>query len=597
MIRRVIRVLFALVIITILFCAFNMSVWNGAELGAQNTNGPDVIRISKKKINALKEKRDEIENKMKKELEEAKSKLPPSDAGKNYNPHITLLENQMTNEIKNMDVLIQAADKYLTKAEKATNPQEREGASKSFNDVMNELQNNVDYYYGKKGIIWHPLHLERLENILKAAQGHNDVSAGSNLNKAWEGEFGKDMGGGVFINETAKIPLNRNNISKAEYDLESGRFILYQGSKKIFLPPMDADMTATIIKCLYYGEKGRQDISESFNIDPVTLARVQGKTYIGPYDNRYAVLFGSKNLWDTKVGKILIDSDHLLVCIMYGKNLLGREIMNGYGFPSLYHLMLDHPVMIEAFKGTKKTRRTYDTRVWITPNEISLKLSGNNLEFEDVSFRLFTETIRFTSEQYFKGDLIPNPGADVFRHYFNNHFNKFSGLIWKTDEKTGNPVKPFEELKEVAKIVGIVRWIKGIDNKSAIPMNTSWVKTFPIKNFLTPSSVDDFSMTLDGMENRIQPPIKIYNQYGISRAIDEAGRVDKYEYYESGQLKRKTRLENNRETVIWEAEEEKPASPARIVPQSNAMKIVVIGVAVLAVLFIFRKINKRREQK
>jgi YD repeat-containing protein len=252
--------------------------------------------------------------------------------------------------------------------------------------------------------------------------------------------------------------------------------------------------------------------------------------------------------------------------------------------------MFDHPIMTEGLNGSHN--RTYEARIWISPDAVNLNLEGDNLEFDKVSFRLFTETVRLTSSSFFKGNYIPNPGADVFSEYFNDHFEKFSGLVLRTDEQTGNPVRPLEELKDVAKISGVVLWIK----ENNISMGTSWAQTFPMQKVNTESAVDDFLFTKEDLELRMKYPITIYNQYGISRYIDAAGTVEKYEYYKSGQLKRKTRIENGQETVLWELKEETASVLGiHVLPQKDSIKIIVMGLILLATIVIYIIINRRRK--
>jgi hypothetical protein len=367
---------------------------------------------------------------------------------------------------------------------------------------------------------------------------------------AWEDQLGKDMGGGVFINVTARMPVDRNKVRRAEYDPGAGRFILDDRNGKILLPPMDADMTATVIKCLYDGEEGRREISESFNIDPNTLERYRGKRSVGSYESPNTVLLGCKYLWDTRAGQLLINADDLLCRITAGKNREGRDLTKDYGWASLFQMTLDHPFTKSVVTPPGSGRPNYDARFWIAPNEIRLRRSGDELKFEDISFRFFTETIRFDSRQYFRGAPVPNPGADSFSVYFNRNFERFSGLILK-GEMMGRPVRPLEELKELARIVSAVRWIRGVDGGNQIPMDISWARGRATKRYVTPFEIEAFSREgFDNMVRDMRLPVTIYNEYGISRILYASDKRDLYEYDRTGQLRKITRVESNRETVI-----------------------------------------------
>jgi hypothetical protein len=390
--------------------------------------------------------------------------------------------------------------------------------------------------------------LSALKDLEKRAEiaGAATVAGGERSSFLVNRAFGDEMGGGVFVNEAAKIPVNRSIISKVEYDLNTGRFILFSENKKLVTPPLDPEMVAVVINCLYYGQGERKEIAMSFNIDPVNMGRVV--TGMFGYEK---VLFGCDYLQDTEIGRILIDSDDLIGSIWMGKNRAADLLTRKYNYHSLIQLTLDHPVTVQLIKNTPPAERMIDMRVWIRPKEVRLYRSlEDRLEFDDVSFEMFSETVRLDSPNFFKGMRFSNPGADVFTAFFNSNFKKFVDIPLRIDEKTSRPVIPLHELKKVAHIVGVVKWIQGDGQENPILMDTGWVKGFRVRKVQTYRHLPLIS--LRDVKKETKGPITIYNEHGPSRIIDEQGRMSKVKYDQHGKFKEIVQVKEDKEGRIIE---------------------------------------------
>lgn len=372
--------------------------------------------------------------------------------------------------------------------------------------------------------------LMQISDDTKAAQKNTDpVAMKSAMDSAWP----QDKAGGVFINRTVEISgLDRSSVSRAEYRLNEKRFALYENSGKTWLlPPMDPDMVAVVIKCLYHQPSSRREIAVSLGIDPVNMGRYSA---VQPdYDK---VLFGCEALHDTEVGRILIDADDMNNNLWQGMNHDGEILTEKFGYHSLLQMTLDHPANNEII-NVDFMKRKIDVRVWIRPETIVLYKAGeNDLQFRPVSFRMFSETIIMDSPKSFTGTHMPNPGADVFTAFFSNNFSKFVSYPLRTEEHTGRIIRPLLEVQEVARIVSVVRWVKGEGlGKPAIQMETSWASGYGVKKVPTDRQLYHTSLT-PILKTEIRGPIVIYNEYGPSRIIDNSGHIKRVKY-ENGRIK------------------------------------------------------------
>ena len=97
-------------------------------------------------------------------------------------------------------------------------------------------------------------------------------------------------------------------------------------------------------------------------------------------------------------------------------------------------------------------------RFWFQPEEIKLVPSpdGKSMVFSEASVELLTE-----SKYLSNGQVFGDPEAEAFAQHFTEHYDEFA---------TEFPI--FEELRQLAKIVSIMRWIK----ENNIPMDLSLIE-------------------------------------------------------------------------------------------------------------------------
>lgn len=345
--------------------------------------------------------------------------------------------------------------------------------------------------------------------------------------------FSNKMGGGIFIDKTAQIPaIDRSNVTRAYYDLGRKCFIIDEGGRNWVLPRMDTDIVAVVINCLYNPSESNREIAVSLGIDPVNAGRIT--TSLPGY---VKVLFGCSRLTDTNVGRILIDADDLIESLWYGLSRNGVVLTHKLGYPSLLQMTLDHPVNESIALNTPVSKRDMNMRVWINPQPIRLTSStGRQLQFESVSFRMFSETVRVDSKNTFSGEVVQNPGADSFTQYFSSHIDKFVDTPLRREPASGVVIKPLRELQELARIVAVIRWIKGDGlDVNEIPMDITWAAKYPIRYVPTDRHIP--VLEWHDVYKSTKGPMVIYNEYGASRIIDEEGNIVQI-IYENGHIRK-----------------------------------------------------------
>ncbi len=507
--------------ITTVFVLLLLFLFSGQGMPAQQpadeTRG-DTYTVMKKKIKEFEKERDDADKQLEKQYKTVKDDF--TSQGVASVPKAEKARLRSKEDIKNLDAFIQAAKMLEKQIDESKNPADRDAKMRELGAVLTAARHIMTPIRFNSGV------LEDLQRRADIAVGQGNYRG---MRVAFSEAGREEDGGGIYLNETALVPLNRKDVSGARYDTNTERFILQVKGRQVFTPPMDPELTAVAIRCLKSLEPGQRQLAMSLDIDPVNMRRIEPAIY-----GHQSVVFNSKYLEDTQLGLTMLNSDMLLESIWMGKNREGVDLAKTYNYHSLSQTMLDHPAVIDILQRNPNPK--FGFRWWIKPTGIEMYLSSRDtLSFRDVSFQMFTETIRFQepNPKWFKGEFVPNPGADVFCKYFNENFRKFEGFPMP-DVNTGRSIQPFKQLKEAAKITGFLRWLMGAHGEAPIQMDTTWAERYPVKKIDTPGDV--LPILLHDVEKEIRVPIQIYNEYGLSRMIDEKGRTTRFIYDRNGRL-------------------------------------------------------------
>jgi len=272
--------------------------------------------------------------------------------------------------------------------------------------------------------------------------------------------------GGVALDKSAAVLLDINNITGAAYDPDTGQLLLYgQADGSPFaLPPPRLDDLAVIFRACANG--GMPVVSIE---DPVVWSPPEW-----PGRHCYTVRYGLYS-WNsetgalevldgtskTYVGYILFESDRLMKCLGLGRdNRTGAPVgSNVPGYRSWMDLAFQYGVEGET-----------ETRFWFHPGEIVVVpgADGKSMQLERADMVLSTECM-FSSN----GQVESTPDAEYFANWFTENYDAIAEEQVSYDDD-GNPHKIFKELKQLAGVVGIVKWAQ--DNE--IPMDLSFLEGY-----------------------------------------------------------------------------------------------------------------------
>lgn len=258
--------------------------------------------------------------------------------------------------------------------------------------------------------------------------------------------------GGIVLNKSAEFFLKTQDIQSVTYDKNLNQLIIVGNNSSVHMPSMEFDDLAVAVRSIYGINHHPED--PGISIDPKT-----NKNKINMQVNYFGNVFG------TNFGKILFEADFLLKSLIFGKNSFTKEKISSK-VPDF--LTLDERYqknnLVAPFSPTF-------TRLWFVPSEISLTQSNDNSSicFENVQMTLKTEA-KFKNNN----DYYYNKAAEEFAEHFNKHYDLFSQEF---------PV--LKKLKEFAKIVGIVKWLK--DKK--IDFDLSLFKDYIPNHVETPTKV------------------------------------------------------------------------------------------------------------
>lgn len=266
--------------------------------------------------------------------------------------------------------------------------------------------------------------------------------------------------GGVSLNKTAELLGHISDVKSASYDPSSGQLIIVGKKKKIKLPEMDFDDLAVAVRSIYgLGGKTPQDPGISFDMDPLHPIKLEkimkSKKKPAPFIVRY-----DGETKNTRFGYIMYEADRLLKTLSLGKDNITEKPFKGKvdGFKNLIQLYLENPVDIDM----------HNTRLWFVPKEMSIH---KNRKGKDISFK--KSTMKVMTETKIKDKHSKFEDYEEFAEFFTNNYEKFAKEY---------PV--LKELKRLAKITAVVKWIK----ENNIPLDLSLFANYKPKYKDTPST-------------------------------------------------------------------------------------------------------------
>jgi RHS repeat-associated protein len=313
------------------------------------------------------------------------------------------------------------------------------------------------------------------ELVGKSMEGGYDfsVAAGSYLT----GYAATYRPGGVALNKSASVLLDINTITGGTYDVNTGQIILFgkQDTSPTALPKMSLDDLAVAVKAKQLGTFPVVSIEDPIVTNqPDWPGRECATVRYGPFytdslDGQRKVLDVSSK---THFGWVMFEADRLMKSLGLGKDNRTLQTVSSAvpGYQSWMNL---------AFQYQKQG--SVKSRFWFNPKEIVVQPSpdGKSMQITKADMQLSTETM-FASN----GQTESTPDAEYFATWFTNNYDAIAEEQVSYDD-SNQPHKIFKELKQLAYLAGVVKWIA--DNN--VPVDLGFLKDYQPTYFPSAPSV------------------------------------------------------------------------------------------------------------
>ncbi len=275
---------------------------------------------------------------------------------------------------------------------------------------------------------------------------------------------GVSLVGGVTFDKTADILTEINDIKGVIYDKTTGELVLY-GEKDINLPPMNLDDFVVAARAISLNPNLAPEVSieppyvscEDTGCNEGICATVRYGPIILDAETGEPVTYDIAS--GTHFGWVMFEADRVLKTLTQGVDNETCEPVtsNVPNFKTMLQRRREHPGSEDSFYA----------RFWFRPEVIRLvpSLDGKSMVFSEVTMRLDTES------KYYSDETFHDPAAEDFAQHFNEHYDEFAEEF---------PI--FAELRQLAKIVAVLRWIAEND----LPLDLAALSTYEPTHYDTP---------------------------------------------------------------------------------------------------------------
>lgn len=241
--------------------------------------------------------------------------------------------------------------------------------------------------------------------------------------------------GGVYLDGVARHIGRMSELKAACYDAVLGRVLLIgSGSTRTTtgVAHLDAGLLATAARNILVDRKGE---APGVSIDP-DPSNPRGPTmkvrYLGGIE-------------DTSFGRILFEADRVMKSLSLGRDTLSRAPAN-CAAPDFHNLL-----ELGLSDLGEKSQNELWSRFWLVPHEIVMSVTEDRtgMRFEEARLRVNTETMRWDGSQLVSAGGIKDEPAEYFAAHFTARYDAIAKEY---------PV--FFQLRELAKIVALFRWIR-----------------------------------------------------------------------------------------------------------------------------------------
>jgi len=248
---------------------------------------------------------------------------------------------------------------------------------------------------------------------------------------------GKFQPKGVKFDKPAEFFGHIGAIRGVNFDPKTKRLALI-GDGEPTLPPVRLDDFKVVLQ-IVYGHHPGEPSDPTFSLDPA-----DPDNPAGPWLRR---AYMPQLLAGTHMGDVMFRADWVLKQYTFGViadhkgRILGKRVSSVPGCKSYMELVKQNPAAI-------RQGEVY-SRFWILPLEMKLAKNGNTIEFVRATMQVQTRRMEHKNGRLADSPDKSDPCAEKFANTFTLHYDKFAREA---------PV--LEEVREAAKVVAIVKWLK-----------------------------------------------------------------------------------------------------------------------------------------
>jgi len=272
--------------------------------------------------------------------------------------------------------------------------------------------------------------------------------------------------GGVDLNRVAEVLLDISDIKGVTYDTKTGQLIIY-GEHDASLPAMNLDDLAVAARVVDQGLTPVLSIE-----DPCVPCENNGCNDSWCYTVRYEP---EDVISNTHFGSVMFEADRVLKSLGLGRDNATCETVTSRvsGFRTMWERWSKVPF-----------EEAHSARFWFQPSSIKLIPSpdGKSMVFAEANMEVVTEST-YTST----GEVIDDPDAVEHARHFTEHYDEFAEEF---------PI--FGELKQLAKIYGVVRWLKENEIASDLSFLLKHEPAFVETPAITPRTVVEYENQISG---------------------------------------------------------------------------------------------------
>jgi RHS repeat-associated protein len=242
---------------------------------------------------------------------------------------------------------------------------------------------------------------------------------------------------GVKFDKPAEFFGQIGAIRGVSYDPQTKQMALI-GDGNPNLPSVRLEDFLVAIHVVYGDHAGEPD-EPTFSLDPADPTNPTGPWLKAVYMPRL--------LAGTHMGDVMFNADWVLKQYTFGViadnkgNILGKRVSSVPGYKSYMEIVTENPSAV-------RQSEVY-SRFWILPLEMKIARKGNTIVFVRSTMQVQTRRMEFTGSGLADSADKSDQCAERFAEHFTFYYDKFAQEA---------PV--LEEVREAAKVVAIVKWLK-----------------------------------------------------------------------------------------------------------------------------------------